>query len=897
MTANISIRQALRATSFAAQSSLVPYSSLGVDLIASVPASKIKQLSTSQIQSISTSAIRNLTTAQISALTTDQIVSLIGAQFEALQTNQLSQLSVKQIQSIEAQDVSKLSTVQIATLNRWQISALTRNQMSALSTSQIQAIHSSSISALTNTQIDGLSIDQLGALTTAQSASMTVNQLFKASQKRPDLIAEIKPEEIKNNIGSLKACSASQVAHLTASQAAAISPNEFEKLRADFFTQLNDSAFSSLTRTQIAEFSTAQVASLSTNKLMLIDPQKISAMHGIQVLTPEQLHILSTAQIAALGVHQVNVMTFSQIDSLSTTQIKAIDTQDFAGMKQQQVGALNARQLNALGSEQVSAISAKKLNVISTDVLQTLSTNVIRALTSAQLQRLNAEHLTALSAEQLNGLSDSQIKGLAPSQIRTFTTGQIASLASNAIGAMKVSQIRALTQTQIASIGEAQAAGLSSDKLSSLNNSQLRALTPSAINKLNETGALSALTDAQKLVSGVTDQFKNPITIYTYRLSPSSLLAGQAVTIAGLTFTAIKDLSANEVLKAFSNLKTDAQQGSATDLGTYAGKLVGFTTSVSDDKASLLLQSSIQTTVNDPPAIQTKGYPSPSSPAVSVSQGAAAVAFRMGQPQVLAYALPAMNVGDLLAFTTVPNAWPTLDNQMVFRCIQKIDGSLADDGKATTAVTNAITGHLDGYLTVTNRSGISSDGNFSYYPISTPLGTLLAFGHGNLALSFSGVRIYNHDASDVYNRGVGLNPVAAYSSRGIEQINPVTEHTEYAQVNFTSLKRGQVISISGLSFQAKTDMSATEVASAFANVAEGGAGVVDSSKGQFSGGLTGYSSSGASSDFVLFTSTTPFVNVPDLRCGVGAEPAPDFGAVTLISKAIRKNGVTVIEPL
>ena len=58
----------------------------------------------------------------------------------------------------------------------------------------------------------------------------------------------------------------------------------------------------------------------------------------------------------------------------------------------------------------------------------------------------------------------------------------------------------------------------------------------------------------------------------------NSLAAGESVTVAGLTFTAGKDLTAAQVASAFSNLADGASSKDGGPLGSYSGSLSGLST-------------------------------------------------------------------------------------------------------------------------------------------------------------------------------------------------------------------------------------------------------------------------------------------------------------------------------
>lgn len=58
----------------------------------------------------------------------------------------------------------------------------------------------------------------------------------------------------------------------------------------------------------------------------------------------------------------------------------------------------------------------------------------------------------------------------------------------------------------------------------------------------------------------------------------AGLLAGESITVGGLTFTAGKDLSANQVATAFSDLSAGATGKSSVSYGIYSGNLTGWST-------------------------------------------------------------------------------------------------------------------------------------------------------------------------------------------------------------------------------------------------------------------------------------------------------------------------------
>ena len=115
--------------------------------------------------------------------------------------------------------------------------------------------------------------------------------------------------------------------------------------------------------------------------------------------------------------------------------------------------------------------------------------------------------------------------------------------------------------------------------------------------------------------------------------------------------------------------------------------------------------------------------------------------------------------------------------------------------------------------------------------------------------------------------------------------------TETAQITFPAggLTAGQSLTLGGLTYTAKTAVSQTNVAAAFANI---NAGTTDASlrtaakgtvTGTWSGTLTDYSTGVAVSGGVTFTSTTPGQPVTDLSVNVGPTPS--------LPTAVRTTGV------
>lgn len=106
----------------------------------------------------------------------------------------------------------------------------------------------------------------------------------------------------------------------------------------------------------------------------------------------------------------------------------------------------------------------------------------------------------------------------------------------------------------------------------------------------------------------------------TAQVSFSALLTGQSVTVAGLTYTASQDLSAQDVAAAFSGLSESAQTPANTAQGVFSGALTGFNASVSNAQA-VTFTSTVAGAVGDVSVATTGGV----APAVTTTQGVTAV--------------------------------------------------------------------------------------------------------------------------------------------------------------------------------------------------------------------------------------------------------------------------------
>jgi flagellin-like hook-associated protein FlgL len=122
------------------------------------------------------------------------------------------------------------------------------------------------------------------------------------------------------------------------------------------------------------------------------------------------------------------------------------------------------------------------------------------------------------------------------------------------------------------------------------------------------------------------------------------------------------------------------------------------------------------------------------------------------------------------------------------------------------------------------------------------------------------------DVSNLTAPSVSLvNGQAGSSSAGV---------TETAAVTFANLAAGQSVSLAGLTFTSGgSEVSASQVASAFENLSSGATTGGGIGYGSYSGTFSNWNTGGASDSDVIFTSTTSNANVSDLTVSSSSIPS------------------------
>jgi len=167
------------------------------------------------------------------------------------------------------------------------------------------------------------------------------------------------------------------------------------------------------------------------------------------------------------------------------------------------------------------------------------------------------------------------------------------------------------------------------------------------------------------------------------------------------------------------------------------------------------------------------------------------------------------------------------------------------------------------------------------------------------ASSFGDAATKNAGGNDVVTQGaVTIDATADTTTVDVKQDAAVSAKnaanttggvTETASVKFGAIKAGDTLTLdpdqtggaADLVFTAAEDMTADDVAAAFANLEDGDTQSASLYKdGTYTGNLTGWTSAAANGDTVVFTSTTANTNVADLAITLGGGAAGTAPVVT-----------------
>jgi flagellin len=340
-----------------------------------------------------------------------------------------------------------------------------------------------------------------------------------------------------------------------------------------------------------------------------------------------------------------------------------------------------------------------------------------------------------------------------------------------------------------------------------------------------------------------------------------ALTAGQGFTLNGLTFTSTAATTAIELAAAFSNLKSGmsalaaaAANPTALTKGSFSGTFAeGFTTGASNG------------------AVVT---------ATATNKG---------------------NVGNIVSGNSIPTITKTegtnstefadvtfsdLTNGQTFR-IGNVTITAGTGGVTGTNLATAFSGKGAGGL-VSAGSGVAGN-DFAVTPPGFIINTFMTGAANGAFVRFTAASA-NTNVPDLAISGTHASTVTLAITQGATTDSGTTESNI---ITFKALNPNDFVTINGLTFTARLNMTANEVASAFSNVASGApsaaltlANPVAANFGKYSGTFTSGFSTGASTSTgtVTATATTRNTNVTDLAVS---------GVVAVASTTVTTPGTTV----
>jgi flagellin len=342
------------------------------------------------------------------------------------------------------------------------------------------------------------------------------------------------------------------------------------------------------------------------------------------------------------------------------------------------------------------------------------------------------------------------------------------------------------------------------------------------------------------------------------------LAAGQGFTLNGLTFTSTATTTAIELAAAFSNLKSgmsalaaSAANPTALTKGSFNGTFAeGFTTG-SNNGANVVTATAV-----------SKGnvgniVTSDSVPTIVKTEGAA------GTTESVAVTFIDLTAGQtftLAGITVTATGAATKEN-------------IATAFASKTAVGSSLTA----------GANFTVSGTTTGFTTGTANGAIVTF-----TSSTSGSNV-----TDLAASGTNADKVTfAAPTQGVD-------NSEKNVITFKALNPNDFVTINGLTFTARVNMTASEVAAAFANIASGTtsaaitlANPVAANFGKFSGtfalGNGAYSTGASTSNTVTATATNRNANVDDLAVnGVLAATATTTTAGSTVAASTVYGSVTL----
>jgi flagellin len=315
------------------------------------------------------------------------------------------------------------------------------------------------------------------------------------------------------------------------------------------------------------------------------------------------------------------------------------------------------------------------------------------------------------------------------------------------------------------------------------------------------------------------------------------LEAGQGFTLNGLTFTSTGTTTNSELATAFSNLKSGmsalaaaaASTTATLSKGSFSGTFAeGFTTGIASTNqvtATATNKGNVGNIVSGD-----------TIPTIAKSEGAA------GTTESVAVTFPTLTNGQTFSLAGVT----------ITAGAQGVSAANLATAFASKAVGSSITGN-----TAANND-FTATGNLTGYGTSGV--------NGGTGVTFTSSTTTTN-VTDLTASGTNGGSVTfAATTQGVDG-------TEKNVIGFKPLNPNDFVTVNGLTFTARVNMTANEVAAAFSNIASGAtsaaltlANPVAANFGKYSGTFTAGFSTGASTSTgtVTATSTTANSNVTDL---------------------------------
>jgi flagellin len=309
----------------------------------------------------------------------------------------------------------------------------------------------------------------------------------------------------------------------------------------------------------------------------------------------------------------------------------------------------------------------------------------------------------------------------------------------------------------------------------------------------------------------------------------TALKDGEAITVAGLKFTASRDATAAEVATAFASLAASATTGGGTAYGAYSGTFSGYTSGSASTATVTFTSTTANSDVTDISVVQTGRT---SDTVVTDGTGAAGNGTSTRETSTFTFSGSGLNQGQTIAIGTLTF---TAARDLTFD-----ETVSAFENLSSTPTTLTASGELLGTYSGTLNAGWTS-GSASSDVITFTYGTdFSAQTDLTSTVTITGGRI-----SDPEDVTVSVTDGAGGST------------VEYSTVTFGGggMKAGDSVTVGGLRFTANSVLTQAEVAAAFASLYDGATYGTGIEYGTYEGQLRGYSTGTVTAGAVRFTST------------------------------------------